>query len=180
MKKFTLTGIGPDRPGIVSGMTATLAALGGNIEDSAMTILGSQFALILIGAFPDDTSLPALRQAFDPVAGALDMTLDIRALHEPPTPARAAPATAYIISVAGRDRTGITAEVTRILAAHGVNITDLNAHLMEGDEGPVYLMMVEASLPATLDTPAFERELAAMGQALNVEISYHPVEYVAL
>ncbi|MBK8190052.1 MAG: ACT domain-containing protein [Vampirovibrionales bacterium] len=182
MKKYTLTGIGPDKPGIVAGMTAALADCGGNIEDSAMTILANQFALILIGAFPDKATLEGLREAFAPVAAALDMTLDIRELHETAAgaPAHAPGENTYILSVAGRDRTGITAAITRILAAHQVNITDLNARLMENEDGPVYIMMVEAVLPAGLDVDAFERELAAMGESLHVEISYHPVEVVAL
>ena len=45
---FAVTIISKDRPGIVADVTEVLYRLGCNIEDSSCTMLGGDFAIILI------------------------------------------------------------------------------------------------------------------------------------
>ncbi len=181
MKKVYITGIGPDRPGIVAAMTEVLAHNRGNLEDTTMTILGRQFALIMIGSFPADIPLERICEEYATTGRNLGLTIFVHEFDEEgehKTPVNKNP---YIISVAGHDRTGITFEITRILSKFRVNITDLNAQIIEGEEGqPVYIMMIECDMPKDIERELFERELAMMGESLNVEITYHPVEHVAL
>jgi glycine cleavage system transcriptional repressor len=61
MHELAVTAIGQDRPGIVAAVTKVLHERGGNLEDSAMTILGGQFAIVLLVATEDDPD--DLRQA---------------------------------------------------------------------------------------------------------------------
>lgn len=49
---ISVTVVGRDRPGIIADVTARLADLGGNIEDSTMTLLRGHFAMMLICASP--------------------------------------------------------------------------------------------------------------------------------
>ncbi len=181
MKKVYITGVGQDKPGIVAAMTQVIANNSGNIEDSTMTILGSQFASIMVGTFPDDVDMDTIRREYMAVEQNIGLIVFVQELVDDSEHQRIlVDAQPYIISVAGNDKTGITFEITRILARHQVNITDLNAQTIQGEEGPVYIMMVETLLPKDLNTSAFESELAKMGENLNVEITYHPVEHVAL
>ena len=76
MSLLAVTVLGRDRPGIVADSTAALARLGGNLEDSTMTLLRGHFAMLLLvrtDAAPDD-----VRSALDPltVDGRLDVTVD--------------------------------------------------------------------------------------------------------
>ena len=48
MSLLAVTVIGHDRPGIIADATSALAALGGNLEDSTMTILRGHFAMVLL------------------------------------------------------------------------------------------------------------------------------------
>ena len=57
MNHFALTIVGRDRAGIVSQVTKILFDLGCNIADSSCSILGGQFAMILILGHPEFTSL---------------------------------------------------------------------------------------------------------------------------
>ena len=41
---FAITVVGHDRPGIIAEVTGALADLGGNLEDSSMTLLRGHFA----------------------------------------------------------------------------------------------------------------------------------------
>jgi len=56
MASLAVTVIGRDRPGIIAEVTGVVADLGGNIEDSSMTLLRGHFAWMLIAdvdAAPD-------------------------------------------------------------------------------------------------------------------------------
>src|SRR3954464_6142870 len=48
MSLLAVTVLGHDRPGIVADTTAALAAIGGNLEDSTMTLLRGSFAMLLL------------------------------------------------------------------------------------------------------------------------------------
>ena len=45
---YALSAIGQDRPGIVADVSGLIFECGGNLEDSSMTILGNQFALLIL------------------------------------------------------------------------------------------------------------------------------------
>ena len=48
MKNFIITAVGTDRPGIVSEMSAAINSHGGNVEESRMSKLGSDFAIMML------------------------------------------------------------------------------------------------------------------------------------
>jgi glycine cleavage system transcriptional repressor len=70
MHHFALTVVGRDRPGIVAQVTEILFNLGCNIADSSCSILGGQFAMILIIAHPAFTDRHSFGAAFQPLEEA--------------------------------------------------------------------------------------------------------------
>ena len=79
MNHFALTIVGRDRAGIVSQVTEILFNLGCNIADSSCSILGGQFAMILILAHPDYSDQASFGEAFKPLEEA-DLTVALRVL----------------------------------------------------------------------------------------------------
>src|SRR6266704_2184424 len=71
------------------------------------------------------------------------------------------------ITVVGRDRLGIVADVTRVLARAGGNITDLTTRL----SGTLYLLSAEVDLPSTVDIEELVAELDEVAARLGVEVS---------
>ena len=67
MNHFALTIIGRDRPGIVAQVTEILYRLGCNIADSSCTLLGGQFAMILIISHPEFSDRESFGDAFAPL-----------------------------------------------------------------------------------------------------------------
>ena len=59
--QLVLTALGPDRPGIVDTISKYIFKHNGNIEDSRMTVLGSEFAMIMLISGSMDT-ISAIRQ----------------------------------------------------------------------------------------------------------------------
>jgi len=170
-----------DKPGIVAGVTDVLYGLGCNIEDSSMTILERHFAVILIVSAPDTVNARQLEAALQPLQVSLGVRLFASEIPAPEgLPIRDAGGQGVIITVSGHDRTGITHRVSEELAATGVNITDLNARIIQGDGGPVYIMLVEAIVPAGVQREALQASLDVLADALGVEIRMRDLEPVTL
>lgn len=176
-QKVMITGVGPDQPGIVAGLTHVLYRHQCNIEDSSMTILAREFSWLLLVNAPDGLNLEGLRQDMDTLAKSLGLSLFVKPIepHETLTP-DAAGHEAVMISVAGQDKTGITYRVSEVLSEFQVNITDLNAHTIEGEDGPVYIMMIEATLGPSVQRDALEKSLAGLAQELSLDIQMKPLE----
>jgi glycine cleavage system transcriptional repressor len=137
VNELAVTAVGADRPGIVAAVAEVLHDRGGNVEDSAMTILGGHFAIVLLVTSPD--SPPELHEALAPVGDRLGLTISVSDAGGTRTQAEAT----HLLSVYGADKPGILAGVTRALALEGANITDLETRVLGGGEEPVYAMVVE-------------------------------------
>ena len=179
MSHFALTIVGRDRPGIVSQVTEILFNLGCNIADSSCSILGGQFAMILILAHPEFKDRESFGEAFKPLEDT-DLSVALRVL-KPGGEIRAdIDGEICMISVYGSDQPGIIYRVARILGEKQVNITDLNTKLVGSEERPVYVMILEASLPTDISEDDVEGWLAPVRKELQVDISVRTIPTVEL
>ncbi|MDD2367465.1 MAG: amino acid-binding protein [Desulfuromonadaceae bacterium] len=176
---FAVTVVGKDRPGIVAAITEGLFNLGCNIADSSCTMLGGEFAMILIISLKSPFSKTRLIEELKPVCDGLGMTLGVRSLHSDEVARKEINDEICMISVYGADQPGIVYHVTRELAARKINITDLNTKLIGTDEAPVYVMMLEVALPDGETPESVEQMLAALKKELNVEIGVREITPVA-
>lgn len=135
--ELAVTAVGADRPGIVAAVAEVLHDIGGNVEDSAMTILGGHFAIVLLVASPVDGA--RLHEALAGVADDLGLTVSVSDAAGRRDEAQAT----HLLSVYGADKPGILAGITRALADQHANITDLETRVLDPDDEPVYAMVVE-------------------------------------
>lgn len=162
---LAVTVLGHDRPGIIAEVTGALADLGGNLEDSSMTLLRGHFAWTLIVSGP---SLDQVRERLEPLA---DDDLVVTVLVIPDDDAVVAPSkTRYLLSVHGGDRPGIVSTITGVVAAAGGNIVDLTTRLSKD----LYVVVAEVVLPDAADIVELERELTAAAVALGVGVTLRP------
>jgi glycine cleavage system transcriptional repressor len=168
MSLMAVTVLGHDRPGIIADVTGVLAELGGNLEDSSMTLLRGHFAMTLVVRTP--ASADEVRAALAPrfSGNGLDVAVNVLPEEGPGVGA----GTGYVLSVHGADRPGIVSAVTRVVADHGGNITDLTTRLA----GSLYVLVAEVELPTDADVPALHDALAAAARELGVEASLRPAE----
>ena len=166
MNSLAVTVIGHDRPGIIAEVTGALAAVGGNLEDSTMTILRGHFAMTLIVAA--DASAAEVEEALAPVTADGSLLVSVRGVPEEPDPE--ALGTRHVLTVHGADRPGIVSGLTRVLAEAGGNVTDLTTRLA----GDLYLLVAEVDLPPGADPAAVGARLAEAARALGVEAHLRP------
>jgi glycine cleavage system transcriptional repressor len=168
MPSLAVTVIGRDRPGIIAEVTGVVADLGGNLEDSSMTLLRGHFAWMLIADVEVPADALAARLAHLHADGLVVTVVPVG-----PDEPFGGDSGAYVLSVHGADRPGIVAGVTATLAKHGGNITDLSTRL---GTGGMYLLVAEVTLPARVDVVALGAQLAEAGRHLGVGVSLRPAD----
>ena len=175
-KRWIVTATGKDRPGIVAGVTKVLYQRGANLEDSAMTRLAGEFAIMLIFSAPGNETEATLRRAFEPLARHLRLAVHLKPLTKLETARPRRRGRAYLISVYGADRPGIVFRVSDLLARAGLNITDVHSHRSARGGPSLYLLLLEVEMPLRRSIPTLERQLKRIAKRLGVEVSVRPTE----
>jgi glycine cleavage system transcriptional repressor len=171
---FAVTAVGADRPGIVAAVTGAFADHGCNLEDSSMTILRGQFAMMLVVDGPAGVGAAELESALAGPAADLDLVVTVRAAAEPPAMER--DIESWTVSVYGADHPGIVHGVAALLAERAVNIVDLSTRVVGTHEDPVYTMVLEVTLPPAGDPHQLQADLEAKAGELGVTCRLHPSE----
>ncbi|HEY9776151.1 MAG TPA: ACT domain-containing protein [Planktothrix sp.] len=182
-KSVVLTAVGRDRVGIVARVAAVFFELGCNLLDSSMTLLRGEFAIILMVSLPADTTVEQLRAKIPALERELGMNIHLRELNDEELTESAAEGNPHIISVYGADKPGIVSGVTRELAELGVNITDVQTKYSgsrSGGNNPVFMMILEVDVPASVATAKLEQSLKSSCNSLGMDITVQALEVMEL
>jgi glycine cleavage system regulatory protein len=165
---LVLTVIGPDRPGLVEALAATVAEHGGNWEQSRMARLGGQFAGILRVQLPD-ARVAALRTSLEGlgarglrvVADVVDQGADSGLGYRP-----------FRLEIVGNDRAGIVRDVSRALAEQHVNVeeieTSCESAAMSG--APLFRAVALLNVPEGVAIDKLRKRLEGIADDLMVDV----------
>ncbi len=167
---LVLTLVGADRPGLVESVAELVAANGGNWLESRMARLGGQFAGIVRVALPTPREA-ALRGA---LATLEAKGLKVTVAHDPAAEPAAKPGRAVKLELVGQDRPGIVHQITRVLAAHQVNVEELVTECVEAPMAGGILFQAQAELhvPASADMAAIRADLEKIAADLMVDLNF--------
>ena len=176
---FALSTIGRDRPGIVADLVELIYECDCNLEDSSMTILGSEFAVLLLlsgeghGSSSQDVEA-RLSAACKRVEWEKRLTVFFRPLEGEPLPFGVSHhAHTFELQAVGVDKAGIVARIARCLATRAVNITHMSTTSRPdpGTGAPIYHMRIRMEVPQGVDDAALRRELDEVAAALNIDLT---------
>jgi glycine cleavage system transcriptional repressor len=173
---FVLSAIGRDRPGLVADLAQLVYDCDANLEDSRMTILGSDFAVILLASATAVEAADRLAFGAKRLERDHGLTILLRPLEGGPR-GQVPPAGTqlYRVRAAGEDKAGIVAGLCRALAQRGVNIAELSTRSRPGPGGsPHYEMEILAEVPVQADTAALRRALEAEADRLVIDVTFEP------
>lgn len=167
---LVLTVIGRDRPGLVSAVSETIAAGGGNWLDTRMATLAGQFAgLLLVAVAPDkaDALVVALQKL---EAQGLRLLIE-RGVDAAPFKGRT-----LRLEVVGHDRPGIVRDISGVLAAHNISIEELESERASGSFSGEAMFKAKArlKLPDTVDPEMVRTALEAIANELMVDLDLEP------
>ena len=174
---YILSAIGQDRPGLVAELAQLVFDSDANLEDSRMTILGSDFAVILLASSGAAGAGDHLAQGAKRLERDHGLTILLRDLEgQPRGPVPAPGHVAMRVVAAGADKAGIVAGVCRVLAEHQVNIADLATRGRPGEGGsPHYEMTMTVEVPERLDVALLAAALDREADRLRIDVEIEPV-----
>ena len=143
---LAVTAIGRDRPGIVAAITGALLDFDGNVDDSQMSILHGQFAVMLIVSVPESADLGEISARLEEVGNEFDLG---GITVSPVSDLDRGAGPTHVLTVYGADRPGMVHDVAALLAASAVIITDLRTRRTGDSTAPLYTMMMEVSVPSS-------------------------------
>jgi glycine cleavage system transcriptional repressor len=171
MKKFIVSVIGKDRPGIIAAIAKVLFDHDLNIEDVSQTILQNQFSGIFIASGPDTASAGELKEFLKSTATDFDLHCYVRDMGSGAVEWTTCPCDPFVITTRGPDRKGLVAQIAALLASFNINVTQLQAVFRGGEEPGNNVMIYEVDIPHDVDLERLRMSLYERADALELEIN---------
>jgi len=165
--KLVISALGADRPGIVDELSNIIYDHALNIEDSRMTVLGGEFAiLLLVGG--EQSSLDALQSQLDNIEQALQMRLLIKPTTKSTTIDNAIP---YSVEVAALDNPGIVHNITSFFSKQNINIVNLQTESYSAPHtgSPMFALHMTIGIPAETNITQLRETFMEVCDELNLD-----------
>lgn len=119
---IVISALGSDRPGIVESLSRAVLERQGNILDSRMTVLGGEFAVLMLVSGSEGT-LSQLEADQASLSEQLDLLITLKRTRRPDQRPASLP---YEVEVVAMDNPGIVHEIANFFSSRSINIDDLH------------------------------------------------------
>lgn len=172
---FLLTAFSKDRVGIVADISRVIFENGYNLEDSSMTYLAGEFAILLLLSAPSSMTQEMVVDNLSTECRRLEREKNITAYIRPVSPqddVMKNNSTSKTITVEGLDQAGIVYKISQYLADTQINIRTLDSEIRQTPQsgGSLYSMTIVVDIPSELSLIELEDDLTAIGNQLNVDV----------
>lgn len=176
-KRFIVTAFGEDRPGLIADVSGLIFENGCNLEDSTMTSLSDEFAMIFLVEGPEEEQgRESVERRLSRECRRLEKEKGISAFVRPiktgPTGKKkeAAPETLH---VEGLDQAGIVYKISRYLGDRNINICSFASRMNRLPEtgAVMYTIDIQIEIPEAVIRESLEEGLMEIADELNVDIS---------
>ena len=172
MNSLIISAVGSDRSGIVSEISDIITSHGGNVEESRMSRLGSDFAIIMLVSVDPDwvESLEVALQSIN------ELTIISK-----PTKAKEGVEDAQCqIDLSGADNEGIVKVLSKYLAGKSINILEMQTHITNAPVTgtPLFNLKAMTTLPENIKIRGIQSDLHQIAQKLGVEITVNQSESI--
>ncbi len=145
MTRAVVSTIGQDRPGIVNDITAVVHDLNLSIEDSRMTVLGGEFA-VLMSVVGGTLPLQRLETKLGKLAEKMDLAFLFRRTDARQNVDGRIP---YTVTVTAMDHPGIVHRVAGFFSSQNINIYSLDTVTEPAPHTgtPIFSLVMEVEVP---------------------------------
>ena len=160
---LVISALGKDRPGIVNQLSKAIYELQCNISDSRMTVLGGEFAILLMIDGPWNQ------------LAKLDLTITTKR-----TEARAAEANLlpYGVDVVSLDHPGIVYSLASFFSDKNINIEDMttSSYAAAHTGTPMFSVRMNIGIPADLQIAVLRDEFMDFCDSMNIDAVLEPIK----
>lgn len=173
MEYAVITVIGPDTVGIMDRLAEVVASSGANIEETKASILGGEFAVImLVTGLPGIAgSLGAKLQA---TGHSMGLSITVKQTKGPTKPE----GLPYIIESISLDTPGIVRAVSSVLKSRGISIEDLESSVLAAplSGSPMFSMRIGINITPGTRLNALKEELSRVAAEHDLDIEIRPMK----
>ncbi|MDH3512811.1 MAG: glycine cleavage system protein R [Gammaproteobacteria bacterium] len=172
-KLLAVTVIAPDRAGLVRDLSAIVTAAAGNIQESRMIALGSEFAVLMLIA-GNWAALAKIREKLADLEQRADLTITVRD-STPRVDPNSAP---YHIDIVTLDHEGIVLSLSDFFASRELEIAEMNTRRYNAPHTGAAMFSVEmtVNIPADIQFANLREEFFAFCDEGNLDAIMEPAE----
>ena len=169
MHQIVISALGEDKPGIVKSLSKFVFDCGGNIAESHMSILGGEFALMMLVS-GDDRTLDKIASGIDGISDSLNLTTIVKRTSSVAGDNKARP---YRIEIIAMDNPGIVHEVTDFLANYDINVQELetDCYAAAHTGTPMFAPAIDVAIPVVVNIAEFRNSLNEFCDDMNLDVS---------
>ncbi len=171
---LVVSALGQDRPGIVNELSLAILNCGCNIEDSRMTVLGGEFAVILLVS-GNWSTIAKLENALTGLEQRLVMTITSKRTEVRRTPDPLLPYTVEVVSI---DHPGIVHNLAEFFSSREINIQELTtgSYAAAHTGAPMFSIHMTVNIAAGIPIAALREEFMDFCDALNLDAIMEPIK----
>jgi len=172
-KYLVITAVGHDRPGIVNDLTKHILECGCNVADSRMSILGGEFALILLlsGTW---NAIAKIEEVLPKLGDSLGLNITVKRT-EPRS--QQGNLLNYHVDALAMDQPGLVHEVTDFFSSRRINIERLNTDSYNAAHTgtPMFSINMTINIPAGQSISQIREQYMDFCDAMNMDGMIEPV-----
>jgi len=171
---LVLSALGEDHPGIVDRLSKAILDQGCSIEDSRMTVLGGDFAAILLVEGKWNT-LAKVENVLPELERQLGLTITSKRTGERERGGNSIP---YAVDVVAMDHPGIVHNLAGFFADRGINIEDMatNTYAAAHTGTPMFAVHMTVGIPADTHIATLREEFMDYCDGLNLDAVLEPLK----
>lgn len=169
---FVISVLGDDRPGIVNDLSRVILDCGCNIEDSRMSVLGGEFAMILMASGSWD-AVAKLEQQLPSLGKKLALTITAKRTE---TRVGGLGLIPYEVDVVSMDHPGIVHDVADFFSTRDINIEEMNtgSYAAAHTGTPMFSLKMTVAVPSDIPLAQLRDEFAEFCDDLNLDAALDP------
>ena len=171
---IVLSAIGTDRAGVVDELSKVILDCGGNIEESRMTALGNEVAMLLLVSGNWHT-LGKLEASLDKLSKERDLTITIKKTDVRKHDGKTMP---YAIDVVSLDQPGIVFQLAHFFAGRNIEIADMatRSYPAAHSGSPMFAVQMNVNVPSSVHLSQLRDEFLELCDQLNLDGLIEPVK----
>jgi glycine cleavage system transcriptional repressor len=171
---IAVSAIGTDRTGLVHELTKVISDCGGNISESRMASLGSEFAMVLLVA-GNWHSLAKLETELKKLGDAAGLTINLRRT-EPRAPRT--DQLPYSIDAVCLDQSGVVSAIAGFCSSRGIDIAEVATRSYPAAHTGAQMFSVQmvVNVPSRLHLAHLREEFMEFCDSMNLDAILEPVK----
>jgi len=159
--------------GVVHDLSKVILSCGGNIEESRMTTLGSEFAMLLLVS-GNWATLNKLEQGLNKLGGE-DLSVSIRQTDAKMPAGDRMP---YAVDIVSLDQQGIVFNLAGFFASRDIEIADVatRSYAAAHTGSPMFTVQMAINVPSTVHIAQLREEFLEICDRLNLDAILEPVK----